>query len=222
MTADSFTKSLPLCGLQVYGAPVSPASCSFPADAASVPSARHFVRATLEQLDASAAWDTLSMLLSELATNAVLHARTEFHVEIIRAADRVRVSVTDLSPVIPRQRDYAADSTTGRGMRLVDSLAVAWGVERGTDRKTVWFEVLAAGDDGRLVEPWESATDVDVLLAAFDDSSAAGDQVPTAHPRAASASASHRGVCRGPARSWRRARDRATPSAAARFGGHLA
>jgi hypothetical protein len=119
-----------------------------------VPSARRFVRATLEQLDASAAWDTLSMLLSELATNAVLHARTEFHVEIIRAADRVRVSVTDLSPVIPRQRDYAADSTTGRGMRLVDSLAVAWGVERGTDRKTVWFEVLADGDDrpaGRAV-----------------------------------------------------------------------
>ena len=144
-------------------------SRSFPAEATSVPTARRFVRATLVDLGLSTAWDAAELLVSELVTNAVLHARTEFSVEVLRDGDLVRVSVHDRSPVVPRPRSYGTDSTTGRGMRLVATLAVAWGVDRHDGGKAVWFEVRAAGDVDRLVEPWAEDTDLDALLAGFDD-----------------------------------------------------
>jgi anti-sigma regulatory factor (Ser/Thr protein kinase) len=148
---------------------VTSASASFPAAAASVPTARRFVRSTLASIGLSAAWDAAELLVSEVVTNAVLHARTEFTVEVHREADVVRVSVHDRSPVIPKQRIHGIDSTTGRGMRLVATLAVAWGVDRHDGGKAVWFEVRAAGDPGGLVEPWATDADVDGLLAAFGD-----------------------------------------------------
>jgi hypothetical protein len=127
------------------------------------------VRSTLAGFGLSAAWEAAELLVSEVVTNAVLHARTEFTVEVHRDGDVVRVSVHDRSPAIPRQRHHGTDSTTGRGMRLVATLAVAWGVDRHAGGKAVWFEVRAAGDPGRLVEPWATDTDVDGLLAAFGD-----------------------------------------------------
>ena len=144
-------------------------SRTFPAEAASVPTARRFVRSTLSDLGLSTAWDAAELLVSEVVTKAVLHARTAFSVEVQRDGDLVRVSVHDSSPVIPRPRTYGTDSTTGRGMRLVATLAVAWGVERHGDGKAVWFEVRATGDVDRLVEPWATDTDLDALLAGFDD-----------------------------------------------------
>jgi anti-sigma regulatory factor (Ser/Thr protein kinase) len=148
---------------------VSSASTSLPADTASVPAARRFVHTTLERLGLLAAWDVAEMLVSEVVTNAVLHAKTEFTIEVARDGDLVRVSVSDLSAAIPRQRAYGTDSTTGRGLRLVATLAVAWGVERAAAGKTVWFEVPAAGDTGTEVEPWDLGADPDALLAEFDD-----------------------------------------------------
>jgi anti-sigma regulatory factor (Ser/Thr protein kinase) len=144
-------------------------STTLPADAASVPTARRFVRTTLERLGLTAAWEAAEMLVSEVVTNAVLHAKTVFTVEVVRDGDLVRVGVTDLSPAVPRQRTYGTDSTTGRGLRLVATLAVAWGVERTGRGKTVWFEVPAAGDAGTVVPSWEDGEDLDALLAGFDD-----------------------------------------------------
>lgn len=147
------------------------ASARFPPEPVSVPEARRFVRATLESLGLIAAWDAAQMLVSEVATNAVLHARTDFTVSVVQHGDRVRVNVVDLSPAMPRARSYGVDSTTGRGMRLLGSLALTWGVDPEDVGKTVWFEVLADGDDGTLAEPWDSEIDLDLneLLAGFDD-----------------------------------------------------
>jgi len=158
-------------------------SRSFSAKAASVPTARRFVRSTLVDLGLSAAWEAAELLVSEVVTNAVLHARTEFSVEVLCAGELVRVSVHDRSPVIPKPRTYGADSTTGRGMRLVATLAVAWGVDRHPAGKAVWFEVRATGDMDQLVEPWAADTDPDALLAGFDDldsGSAPQDSTPRA------------------------------------------
>ena len=157
------------------------ASRSFPAQPASVPTARRFVRTTLAELGLSTAWDAAELLVSEVVTNAVLHARTEFRVQVLRDGDLVRVSVHDRSPVVPRPRTFGTDSTTGRGMRLVATLAVAWGVERhAAGGKAVWFEVRATGDVDRLAEPWATDTDLDALLAGFDDLDSGGASGPTA------------------------------------------
>ena len=137
--------------------------------------ARLFVRDTLSDWGLRAAYDAAEMLVSEVVTNAVLHARTPFSVEVSRGGDAVRVSVSDGSPALPRQRTYGTDATTGRGIRLVATLSVQWGVEPdGRGGKVVWFEVAAAGDVGTVFRAWEDDdVDVDALLAAFDDETGA-------------------------------------------------
>jgi len=143
-----------------------------------VPTARRFVRTALEDLDLLPAYEAAEMLVSEVVTNAVLHARTELTVEVVRHGDMVRVSVTDLSPVIPRMRAYATDSSTGRGLRLIATLAVAWGVDRTAAGKRVWFDVPTVGDALKEVEPWSDDADLDQVLASFDDVDPAADLSP--------------------------------------------
>jgi anti-sigma regulatory factor (Ser/Thr protein kinase) len=147
---------------------MSAASTTLPAEASSVPAARRFVRTALQELGLDGAYEAAEFLASEIATNAVLHARTAFTVQVLREGDVARVCVMDLSPVLPRQRSYGTESTTGRGLRLVATLAAAWGVEQTAAGKTVWFEVPAAGDDEEL-EEWPAGTDLDALLATYDE-----------------------------------------------------
>ncbi|MHB1988499.1 MAG: ATP-binding protein [Acidimicrobiales bacterium] len=88
----------------------------------------------LEDLD----YDT-SVVLSELVTNAVLHARTA--IELRASHDRVlRIEVFDSSEMMPAPRLHGASSTTGRGLHLVAALATSWGCEPQGSGKTVWAE----------------------------------------------------------------------------------
>lgn len=88
------------------------------------------------------------LLVSELVTNAVLHARSATQVTIERSGSTVRVSVHDASTARPRLRDSGPEAVTGRGLLLVDRIANRWGVDPEDAGKWVWFEVgcrLAAG-----------------------------------------------------------------------------
>jgi anti-sigma regulatory factor (Ser/Thr protein kinase) len=105
----------------------------------SVRDARRFVRSTLEgwHLDT----DQAALMTSELATNAVLHARTEYTVTVTLLPARVRVEVADLNPRPPAMAPPLPLADSGRGLRLLQTLAPAWGTELNRDRKTVWFEI---------------------------------------------------------------------------------
>ena len=149
---------------------MTPTTTTFPPLPQSVPLARRFIRGALEALNASGAIEDAETLISEMATNAVLHAHTEFTIDVTRDGPTVRIQVRDLSAVLPRRRDYAIDATTGRGVRLLESLSSRWGVDRDSAGKTVWFDLPAAGNPQR-VPAWDEDLDVDVdaLLASFDD-----------------------------------------------------
>jgi anti-sigma regulatory factor (Ser/Thr protein kinase) len=108
----------------------------------SVRAARRLVGAALESVGDDPAADQAVLLVSELATNAVLHARTQFRIEVVVDADVVRVAVFDQSPVRPSRRNFSDTSGSGRGLHLVDELATSWGVdEEPPAGKRVWFEV---------------------------------------------------------------------------------
>jgi len=81
------------------------------------------------------------LLVSELATNAVVHAGTEFSVTLRSGGSTVRVSVRDASPAPPVVRDGDPTALSGRGLQLVDTIAVAWGVDDDPDGKTIWAEL---------------------------------------------------------------------------------
>jgi anti-sigma regulatory factor (Ser/Thr protein kinase) len=91
------------------------------------------------------AQEAIRTLVSELVTNVVLHAGTRALLTVEDAGDSVRVLVTDGSAVLPRQRRTGADSTTGRGLRLLQALSAASGTEPSSrispHGKTVWFTV---------------------------------------------------------------------------------
>ncbi|GAA4894861.1 SpoIIE family protein phosphatase [Streptomyces coeruleoprunus] len=122
----------------------------FPRRPESVAEARRFVRAALDDV-APDLVDTAQLLVSELVTNAVLHARTEVEVAAARVDDgTVRVRVTDQRPdrgLVPREcPSYAG---TGQGLALVGRLASRHGVDTGEDGKTVWFELWPGGSPPR-------------------------------------------------------------------------
>ena len=156
---------------------------TLPAVAESVPDARRFIRRCLIEFDAEGAVDDAETLVSELATNAVLHAKTDFTIAVSRTNGTIHVRVHDLSAVLPRERHYGPDATTGRGIRLIAALALLWGVEPEGQGKAVWFE-LDAGGSSALTPGWDDATvDVDALLDSYDD----GKQDPQAGVRAMAA-----------------------------------
>jgi anti-sigma regulatory factor (Ser/Thr protein kinase) len=111
----------------------------------SVPVARRFVRSRLA--NGSADVDTVTLLVSEVVTNAILHARTTVTLTVESDGEMVRIAVRDGSPVRPRIHSFAATSATGRGLRLLDRLAKRWGVDAdpATGGKVVWFEVAPEG-----------------------------------------------------------------------------
>ena len=112
----------------------------FPADPASVGAARKFV---VRQLEAHGVerWPA-DLLVSELATNVIIHAATEFEV-VVHVNGVVRIAVADDSLSPPEPRTPAPDSVNGRGLQILDKLVTRWGVEkrRDADGKIVWFEL---------------------------------------------------------------------------------
>ncbi len=144
---------------------------SFPARTGSVRAARHFLDEELERWQQQDLQWTAELLLSELATNAVLHAGTEFTVALLLLPDgAVRIEVTDRVRRVPRERRYDAEATTGRGIALVVHLSRAWGVDKQADGKVVWCKLEAEPD--RVSEGCGPTTpgvvDLDAFLRADD------------------------------------------------------
>jgi anti-sigma regulatory factor (Ser/Thr protein kinase) len=127
------------------------AELTLPAKATSPGRARKFVTTTL------AAWgtgdaDDATLVVSELVTNALLHARTGMTVRLAEEGDgAVRLSVTDGSAHALQQRRFSVESGTGRGLRLLDALAVEWGVDELDGGKTVWC-VLGPGPSAAFAD----------------------------------------------------------------------
>jgi anti-sigma regulatory factor (Ser/Thr protein kinase) len=156
----------------------------------SVGDARQFVAGVL---DAGGVFDgswVAAQVVSELATNAVLHAGTPFVVRVGYDDARIRISVTDLRPLArATMRRFSTEATTGRGLRMVANLSESWGVERSRGAKTVWCELhrnAATGDDSGF----DHDDDLALLFLEEADSrtsgSAVDDAVPGDRPRARS------------------------------------
>jgi anti-sigma regulatory factor (Ser/Thr protein kinase) len=109
----------------------------------SVAQARRFAHAVLEAGGATDDEWPVFQVVSELATNAVMHAGTSFVVSIAHDSSHIRVAVTDGRPLArASMRRLSNQTTTGRGLRLVQTLGQAWGVDQTDAAKTVWCELV--------------------------------------------------------------------------------
>jgi hypothetical protein len=104
--------------------------------------ARRFVTRTLAAWGYAHLVDDAAVITTELATNAVLHARTGFTVTIGRRPDgAIRVAVADASLTPPRQRRAGLLEGSGRGLGLVEAMAVSWGADMLPGGKVVWAQL---------------------------------------------------------------------------------
>ena len=125
----------------------------------SVGQARTFLRTALDDWDADAFEEAAALLVSEVVTNLVLHARTAGELVVQLSDDRLRVELHDGTRSLPQAKHYGLEATTGRGIGLLESMSSSWGAEVTPSGKRVWFE-LEAG------EPQSVAFDVSAFFDA--------------------------------------------------------
>jgi anti-sigma regulatory factor (Ser/Thr protein kinase) len=87
--------------------------------------------------------ETALLLVSEVATNAIRHGSPPVQLSMRLEKNRLRVEVSDSSPVLPELAQAAADQIGGRGLQIVQQLAGSWGACPSPRRlgKIVWFEL---------------------------------------------------------------------------------
>lgn len=121
----------------------------------SVAAARRWSVQQAERAGLGSLRDTVALLVSEVVSNVVLHARTPCELSLDTGEHRMRVEVRDDSSALPSEPGVtsAVDiwSSSGRGMVLVEALSEAHGsAPLPGGGKVVWFQ---------LAEPSESTTD---------------------------------------------------------------
>ncbi|MCC6437269.1 MAG: ATP-binding protein [Acidimicrobiales bacterium] len=120
---------------------------SFPASTASVGEARQRVATFLAASPFDHADDDVRLMVSELTTNAVVHAASAFEVTVCWNDGRLRVEVADGSERPPEVQPPTLTEANGRGLFIVQALAHRWGVDHRRAGKIVWFELLRRDDE---------------------------------------------------------------------------
>jgi hypothetical protein len=112
-----------------------------------VTTARHAAVAAMRRAGvAGESLDASEIILGELISNAVRHARTEFTAVVVVHDGTARLEVIDLDTRPPALLAADEESTSGRGLQIVAALSTRWGWEAsetpdGIAGKTVWAEV---------------------------------------------------------------------------------
>jgi anti-sigma regulatory factor (Ser/Thr protein kinase) len=113
-------------------------------DPAMIRGARQAFRRWLDERRVTNTEDAM-LVLSELVTNAMVHARAGCTIEVQHRDDLLRLDVRDPSPEPPIISSAQPDGIGGRGLRLVAAIAQAWGWEPTDGGKRVWAHLVAPG-----------------------------------------------------------------------------
>ena len=104
--------------------------------------ARDFVARRLAEHELAYLVDDVRLVVSELVTNAVVHAQTPIRVSVAQLLFCVRLTVFDESadlPVVPLARQLDSDAVGGRGLWVTEACSSDWGTELGrAGEKAVW------------------------------------------------------------------------------------
>ncbi len=130
--------------------PLTKRSLALPASPSSVKLARAWVSQILSEIDRQDLDFGAQLGVSELVTNAILHAQPPLTIRVRGTKEHPRVEVADHSPAPLTLVDLPEDgfdalTTFGRGLALVALNSAHWGWTRDADGigKTVWFEPTA-------------------------------------------------------------------------------
>jgi hypothetical protein len=127
----------------VLDAPAPEVVCAFDAAVTAPGAARRFVLESLQRFGGYAAVEKdAALVVTELATNAVLHARSPFSVLLRAERSLLHISVEDEAPVVPMIGAAHVLAESGRGLLLIGALSMRCGVEAlALGGKRVWAEL---------------------------------------------------------------------------------
>ena len=146
------------------------ASRRLQAHPASVAIARRAVGDTLRLARREDLVEAAQLLVSEIVTNALVHAGTPIDFQASVGVTGLRVEVTDGSTQIPVPRTYGTTAGTGRGLWLLESLVDRWGTLTHDRGKTVWFELTSGlGLDPGTARRTQEPIEVNAALSADSD-----------------------------------------------------
>lgn len=110
-----------------------------PCSSSSVSDAREFVATILVEQGYGDMVADARVVVSELSTNSVLHAKSAFRLTLVSDARDLLLSVSDESALLPAPRSPGSSIPSGRGLLIVDVLSGSWGVDvHALGGKTVW------------------------------------------------------------------------------------
>lgn len=130
-------------------------------DASSVARTRQFVAGHLATHGLSELATDAQLVVSEFLTNALLHVGPPVRVVLQTTTTAARVEVHDRSPLMPVPLRAGEEAMTGRGLRITEALASAWGAFPLNGGKCMWAELEAGAPEAQLVDDW----DYDQLVA---------------------------------------------------------
>lgn len=109
------------------------------AEPVSASRARDFVCLHLVEHNLRYLAEDIRLVVSELATNAMVHARTPFTVTLSAGDGTVLLAVRDGSTTVPAKAAPQVTDMHGRGLLLVEQLSREWGAgTAGDGSKSVW------------------------------------------------------------------------------------
>ncbi|CAN5531067.1 hypothetical protein BH10ACT10_BH10ACT10_05640 [soil metagenome] len=139
----------------------------------SVRTARAWIVGELAAIGREDLSDAAELGVSELVTNAILHAAPPIVVRVGGTRNHPRVEVHDTSQIPPRVRSMSDDdrllATIGRGLGIVAMYSTTWGAEVSQKGKVVWFEPAGDADDDETNEWGDLAGDVFDLAEVVDE-----------------------------------------------------
>jgi anti-sigma regulatory factor (Ser/Thr protein kinase) len=116
------------------------ATWDLPADPAAVSHARRHVARKLDSWGLTEAAPSTELIVSELVTNAIRHARPPVRLRLIRHDGGLTCEVSDSSSTSPHLRRARTFDEGGRGLFIVAQLTQRWGCRHTPRGKTIWAE----------------------------------------------------------------------------------
>jgi anti-sigma regulatory factor (Ser/Thr protein kinase) len=122
-------------------------AAEFAVERASPGHARRLVLSALAEWGCSPSlMQDAAVVVSELATNAVLHAGSSFSLSVTLEHSLLRIAVHDARPLSITVRDGGLSPQPTHGLGLVEALSLRWGAEGTAQGKAVWAELCASNE----------------------------------------------------------------------------
>ncbi len=168
--------------------------------AESIAEARRMVVTQLESWGLGELADDARLIVSELLTNAALHAYPPVRMKLTRLSSGVKLQVSDGSADMPIIQQVGTDVMTGRGWTLIAALSRDWGMTPAPGGKIIWatLQLDQQGDEPSVPTAAGPADDLALVATGADEAALTADLLPLAPPPAEETDAARYEVALGP------------------------